>query len=76
MRVCGPSAQETRGTAWACLLRPSLRSPQAQWARSDMRSEPIRLVVMSRQGVQSGDGCGLPDRRVGPVVIVEVDPSG
>ena len=34
------------------------------------------LVVMSGQVVQSGDGCGLPDRRVGPVVIVGVDPAG
>ena len=32
------------------------------------------LGVMPSQVVQPGDGCGLPDCRVGPVVVVLVDP--
>ena len=30
--------------------------------------------MMPSQVVQPGDGCGLSDRRVGPVVVVMVDP--
>lgn len=36
----------------------------------------VSLVVMSSQVVQSRDRWLLPDRGVGPVVIVGVDPAG
>ena len=49
--------------------RPSSRVPPE-------RHRPSLLGVMSSQVVQSRDRWLLPDRGVGPVVIVDVDPAG
>ena len=68
VRVSTPGGLETPRPAPRLLDQPvgSLSTPGGL--------ETPRLAVMPSQVGQPGDGCGLADRGVGPVVVVLVDP--